>query len=88
MNNWYKWVFDGVGTFLISALFSFIAYRAAIKKIGKQSQIAGDDSNQKQKMIIENSEKHENVQSIIEQTQKAGNNSEQSQFGIINNGKQ
>ncbi len=86
--RWYEWVFDGIGTFLISAIFSFIAYKAAIKKIGEQSQIAGDGSNQKQKMVIEDSGKHENVQSTITQTQKAGKNSKQVQVGKINDGKQ
>lgn len=86
--EWYEWIFDGIGTLFISAIFSFIAYKAAIKKIGEQSQIAGDGSNQKQEMLIEDSGKHENVQSTIKQTQKAGKNSEQVQIGRINDGKQ
>lgn len=85
--EWYEWFFDGIGTLFISAIFSFIAYKAAIKKIGKQSQIAGDGSNQKQKMVIEDSGEHENVQSTIKQTQKAGKNSKQVQVGKINDRK-
>ena len=86
--EWYEWLFDGIGTALISAIFSLIAYNAAIKKIGKQSQNAGDGSNQKQEMLIENGDSNENVQNTIEQTQKAGKNSKQVQVGKINNGKQ
>ena len=86
--KWYEWVFDGIGTLVISAIFSFVAYKAAIKRIGKQSQIAGDGSNQKQEMVIEDSGKHENEQSTIEQIQKAGKNSKQVQIGKINDGKQ
>lgn len=86
--KWYEWLFDGIGTAFISAVFGFIAYKAAIRKIGEQSQTAGDGSNQKQEMVIEDSGEHENVQSTIEQIQKAGKNSKQVQVGKINDGKQ
>ncbi|MBP5405620.1 hypothetical protein J6Z19_00530 [bacterium] len=85
--EWYEWLFDGIGTALISAIFSLIAYNAAIKNIGKQSQTAGDGSNQKQEMVIEDSGEHENVQSTIKQTQKSGKNSKQMQVGKINDRK-
>ena len=42
--EWYEWIFDGIGTTLVAAICSLISYKAAIKKIGRQSQIAGDDS--------------------------------------------
>lgn len=85
--EWYEWVFDGIGTTLIGALCGLISYKAAVKKIGKQSQTAGDDSKQQQEMTVENGNGEKNVQSTIMQTQKAGNNSEQLQIGGFTNGK-
>ena len=85
--EWYEWVFDGIGTTIIGAICSFIGYKAAVKKIGQQSQRAGDDAKQKQEMIVENVEGEKNVQSSIKQTQKAGNNAEQIQCGGFKGGK-
>lgn len=85
--EWYEWVFDGIGTTIIAAICSFISYKAAVKKIGKQSQVAGDNSKQKQEMIIEGMEDERNVQNTINQTQKAGNYAEQIQCGGFKNGK-
>ena len=85
--EWYEWVFDGVGTTIIGAICSFIGYKAAVKKISKQSQIAGNDSKQKQEMIIENTDGDKNVQSIINQIQRAGNSAEQIQYGGFKSGK-
>ena len=85
--EWYEWVFDGIGTTVIGAICSFIGYKAAVKKISKQSQTAGNDSKQKQEMDIENTDGEKNVQSTINQNQKAGNNAEQIQCGGFRNGK-
>ena len=85
--EWYEWVFDGIGTTIIGAICSFVGYKAAIKRIGQQSQIASDDSKQKQEMIIENVGGEENAQSSIKQIQKAGNNAEQIQCGGFRSGK-
>jgi len=54
-----KWIFDGVGTAVITFLLgSFtggaIGYKIAIKKTIKQSQKAGDNSNQVQIGEIKN----------------------------------
>ncbi len=84
---WYEWVFDGIGTTIIAAICSFISYKAAVKQIGKQSQVAGNDSKQKQEMIIEGKGAEQDVQNTIKQTQKAGNQSEQIQCGGFKNGK-
>lgn len=54
--EWFEWVFDGIGTTIIGAICSFIGYKAAVKKISKQSQIARDDSNQKQEMFADYTE--------------------------------
>lgn len=84
--EWYEWIFDGIGTTIVAAICSFISYKAAVRKIGKQSQIAGDDSKQKQELSIESGKGEHNVQSTIKQTQKAGNNAEQIQCGGFRNG--
>ena len=84
--EWYEWMFDGIGTTLVAAICSLISYKAAIKKIGRQSQIAGDDSKQKQELNLESGKGERNVQSAIKQTQKAGNNAEQIQCGGFGNG--
>ena len=85
--EWYEWVFDGIGTTIIGAICSFIGYKAAVKKISKQSQIAGDDSKQQQEMFVDNTEGGKNVQSTIKQTQKAGDRAEQFQCGEFKSGK-
>ena len=85
--EWYEWVFDGVGTTIIAAICSFISYKAAVKQIGKQSQVAGDNSKQKQEMNIKGKSDKRDVQNTIKQTQKAGNHAEQIQCGGFKNGK-
>lgn len=85
--EWYEWVFDSIGTTIIGAICSFIGYKAAVKKISKQSQTASDDSKQKQEMFIDNAVGDKNVQSSIMQSQKAGKNAEQIQCGGFTNRK-
>lgn len=85
--EWYEWVFDGIGTTIIGAICSFIGYKAAVKKMSKQSQIAGNDSKQKQEMFVDDTEGDRNVQSTIKQTQKAGDRVEQIQCGGFRSGK-
>lgn len=85
--EWYEWVFDSIGTTIIGAICSFIGYKAAVKKISKQSQTASDDSKQQQEMFIDNAVGDKNVQSSIIQNQKAGKNAEQIQCGGFTNGK-
>lgn len=85
--EWYEWVFDGLGTAIIGFLSGLISYKAAIKKMSKQSQIAGDDSKQKQEMTIDSQKSGEIVQSSIKQIQKARNNATQVQIGRLKNGK-
>ena len=81
--EWYEWVFDGIGTTLIGAVCSFIGYKAAVRKMSKQSQIAGDGSKQNQEMTIQSLDDDKCSQSTIVQSQKAGNNVEQIQCGGI-----
>ena len=79
--EWYEWVFDGIGTTIIAVSCSYISYKSAIKQIGKQSQVAGDNSKQKQELIVEGKEDKYNVQKTIRQTQKAGKHAKQIQCG-------
>lgn len=85
--EWYEWVFGGIGSTTIAIICSFISYKAAVKQIGKQSQVAGDNSRQKQEMLIEGMEDERNVQNTIIQTQKAGKHAEQTQCGGFKSGK-
>lgn len=85
--EWYEWVFDGIGTTLIGSICSFIGYKAAVKKISKQSQIAGNDSKQRQEIFVDETDGDKNVQSTIKQTQKAGDRAEQIQYGEFRSGK-
>lgn len=85
--EWYEWVFDGLGTTVIAAICSFLSYKAAVKQIGKQSQVAGDNSKQKQEMIIESKGDEHDVRNTINQTQKAGKHAKQIQCGRFQNGK-
>ena len=91
-----QWIFDGIGTELISLAIGAIAgglagYKAGIKRSAKQMQKATDGTKQRQELVVEESTStggQKNVQSSIKQTQRAGKNSEQVQIGRINNGKQ
>lgn len=83
--EWYEWIFDGVGTTLIGIICSFVGYKAAVKKVGKQYQLSGDNSKQMQEIHIETSE--EKGESVFKQVQEGGNNSEQVQIGRFNNKK-
>ena len=85
--EWYEWVFDGIGTTIIGTICSFIGYKAAVKKMSKQSQIARDDSQQKQEMFVDDTGGDKNVQSTIKQAQKAGDRAEQIQCGGFRSGK-
>lgn len=85
--KWYEWIFDGIGTTVIGAICSFIGYKAAVKKMSNQSQIAGENSKQRQEVTIENIDGTNSVQSSISQTQEAGNNAEQFQSGGFKDGR-
>ena len=76
--DWYEWIFDGLGTTIIGAIISaifssicgFISYKAAVKTICKQSQVAGDNSEQKQEINVidvKNEGNELNVAKTIEQ---------------------
>lgn len=90
-----KWIFDGIGTELLSLVIGGIAggfagYKIGIRKNGKQTQKAKSGAKQRQEMLI-NSEASVDgktgVQNRVSQTQKAGKNSEQVQIGRIEDGK-
>jgi len=90
-----QWIFDGIGTEILSLAVGAIAsglagYKAGIKKSGKQIQKAKSDAKQKQELRVDTDASaggKTNVQSSIKQVQRAGKNSEQVQIGRINDGK-
>ena len=90
------WIFDGIGTEIISAVVGLIVggisgYKIGLRKTGKQKQIAGDNARQTQKIFVESDKVETNGKSTIKrntnvrQYQEAGNNSEQVQIGEIHN---
>lgn len=91
----FQWLFDGIGTELLSLVIGGIAgglagYKIGIKKNGKQTQKAKSGANQRQEILISGEssiESDTSVQNRISQTQKAGKNSEQVQIGRIKDGK-
>ena len=94
MNN-LQWIFDGIGTELLSLAIGAIAggfagYKIGVKKNGKQVQKAKSGAKQRQELIVDGDATvggKSNVQNSIRQTQKAGKNSEQIQIGRISDGK-
>ena len=90
-----QWIFDGIGTEIISLIVGlgvggFAGYRIGIKHASKQNQVADDSSKQRQEMHIDGKSitgtGSSKIQSSIKQSQKAGNNAEQSQVGGIKDG--
>ena len=90
-----QWIFDGIGTEILSLAIGAIAggfagYKAGIKKSGKQTQKARSGAKQRQELTVDGNAEaggDSNVQNNISQVQKAGKNSEQVQIGRISNGK-
>ena len=94
-----EWLFDGIGSEIIGIVISLIigaigggavGYKVGTKHTSKQSQIAGDNSKQKQEMMFDEALKDlDSVkwQNRIRQTQKAGDGATQSQVGGITNGR-
>lgn len=90
-----QWIFDGLGTELLSLAVGAIGgglagYKIGVKRSGKQKQTAKSDAKQRQEMLVDSESQsgdRSNVQNSVRQTQKAGRNSEQVQIGRINNGK-
>lgn len=95
MPEWFKWVFEGIGTEIISLIIGLVVGGIGGFAIGKrtkskQMQTAGDSSKQKQTFsvdngVIDNSKKNKETSTIV-QKQKAGNNSEQVQTGSVKHG--
>ncbi len=83
-NNWYEWIFSGIGTSIISGIVGSIIGGIAGYKFGihkskiKQIQNAKDDSKQSQTGTKCNSD---TVKNTIKQTQNAGNKADQIQIG-------
>lgn len=90
------WIFDGIGTEIISIIISLIVgsigggaigYKFGIKRNSKQKQVAGNDSKQRQELKIGVNDigtVSSKNKSTIKQSQKAGDNAIQTQIGGIN----
>ncbi len=96
MNCWYEWLFDGIGTEVVSIIAGIILGGIGGFFIGrytksKQIQKAKDGAKQKQTIAINDDSSFEQKNAkrkiISVQKQKAGNNSEQVQMGSVNNGR-
>lgn len=83
-NNWYEWIFSGIGTSVLTGLLGMVIGGIGGIQIGKhkskikQTQKAGKDSKQKQ---IGSKTINGNNKSNVTQTQKAKDNAEQVQIG-------
>ena len=96
MPEWIKWVFDGIGTELLTGIIGLLVGGVGGFAIGrrtksKQIQKSEDSSKQKQSFEIDNedettSRRKQETSSIV-QKQKAGNNSEQIQTGSVKHGR-
>ena len=91
-----KWIFDGIGTEIISLIIGlgvggFAGYKIGIKHTSEQKQVADDSSKQRQELHIDEKSQtgtdSSKIQSSIKQSQKAGKNAEQSQVGGIKDGR-
>ena len=84
----WDWVFDGIGTELISLAVGaltggIVGYRIGIRNRAKQTQDAGEDANQKQifRAGVKSNQKNIKYNSRTIQSQKAGNRATQMQMG-------
>ena len=90
-----QWIFDGIGTEILSLIIGAIAgglagYKIGVNRSGKQKQTAKRGAKQRQEMIIDDKihdESKKPVNNNMTQNQKAGKNSEQVQIGRNGNGK-
>lgn len=86
---WYEWVFEGIGTELLSlvigiVLGGLIGYKIGIRRNGFQKQVAEDETKQTQRItVVETNDINGGVNGNVRQVQKAGKKAEQTQIGKI-----
>lgn len=88
-----EWVFDGIGTELVSLIIGAIGggavgYKIGIKRTSVQKQVARDNALQTQEIKMEKNDVRNSPlksKTSIRQSQKAGNNADQLQVGGIDN---
>ena len=88
MDDNIQWIFSGIGTNLLSLIVGCVlGYKIRDFKIARQSQVAGDDSNQRQEFHIENDkvnpEGKKDDYIYLSQNQSARDNSTQVQIGGV-----
>ncbi len=90
----WEWIFNGIGSQIVGIVIGAIlggltGYRIGVKNYVKQTQKAGDQSNQKQETVIMNNTRllkgSTRKKAHIKQVQRAGNSAHQNQFGGMNN---
>lgn len=94
MPGWMEWVFDGIGSNIISLIVGALAggvtgYKIGIHKKVKQEQIAGSKAKQRQEFVLENEDVAKEggkIKNSLQQSQNAGDNAEQVQVGGIKHG--
>ena len=84
-----QWLFDGLGTEIVSLLLAgliggFAGYKLACVNFVKQKQQAGENANQEQEIEVSCNTDNKEVDSIICQIQKGKSGSVQSQIGKVN----
>lgn len=96
MPEWIKWVFDGIGTELLTGIIGLLVggvggFALGRRTKSRQTQNAEDSAKQKQSFKIDNGDEtirtRKQETNTIVQKQKAGNNSEQIQTGCMKNGR-
>ena len=95
--EWYSWVFEGIGTSIISAFFGLVlggigGFVIGRKTKSKQIQKAKNNAKQWQAVDVDNTKngslkKPTKTETAVVQKQKAKNNANQVQIGSVKNGR-
>ncbi len=83
-----KWIFDGIGTELLSLcagsiIGGIVGYKIGAKGASKQKQNAGTDAEQNQELEIDLEAAKNGARAKVNQVQKAKDGASQSQVGRI-----
>lgn len=84
----FKWIFDGIGTELLSLCVGSIVggvvgYKIGAKGISKQKQKSGTNAEQNQELEIDLETVKSGARAKVSQVQKAKDDASQSQVGRI-----
>ena len=95
--EWYSWVFDGIGTAIVSAILGLVlggigGFAIGRKSKSKQIQKANNNANQRQSADVDNTKNGDSkettkTETFVVQKQKAKDNANQVQIGSVKNGR-